>query len=324
VIAPGDGRSRAAGVALVVVSGTAFGALAIFAKLAYAAGADPIAVLAARFGIAGATMTLLMLVQRRAWPRGHTLLALALLGGVGYVGQSLAFFTALTLASAGLVSLLLYVYPAIVTAAAVVLFRERLTRRKVVALALALAGSVLTVGGALAGRPLGIVLGVLSAFAYAAYILAGARVLPRVGAIPASTVIILAAATSYGLLALVQRPAFPASAAGWGAVVGLALVSTVVAVVTFFAGLERVGAADASTLSTTEPLLTIVLAAVVLGERVSLLQVVGGLLILAAVVILARAGRVAPRAAAAASGGVPAAGAPAALARRRSWGRDAH
>ncbi len=69
---------------------------------------------------------------------------------------------------------------------------------------------------------------------------------------------------------------------------GLALVATVVAVVAFFAGLERIGPTETSSLSTVEPAVTVVLAAAVLGETVSALQVAGGALILAAVVLLAR------------------------------------
>lgn len=284
-------RRRGIGVALIAVSAAAFGALPIFAKLAYATGADPTAVLFARFALAGACMLAIMLGGSRRFPRGRLLGGLVLLGGVGYVGQSLSFFTAAQLVSAGLVSLLLYVYPAIVAVLAALLLGERMTTVKVAAIVVALAGTALTIGEAGGGRPLGVALGLASALLYAGYIVAGSRVTPHAGALASSTVIILAAAGAYALLALVQRPAFPQSAGGWAAVAGLALVSTVVAIVAFFAGLERVGPADASTLSTLEPLVTVLLAAAVLGESVTGLQSVGGLLILTAVVVLARAGR---------------------------------
>jgi drug/metabolite transporter (DMT)-like permease len=73
-------------------------------------------------------------------------------------------------------------------------------------------------------------------------------------------------------------------------VVAIALVSTVVAMVGFFAGIQRLGAADAATLSTLEPVVTFVLAALFLGEAVSLTQVLGGVIVLGAVIALARAG----------------------------------
>ena len=70
--------------------------------------------------------------------------------------------------------------------------------------------------------------------------------------------------------------------------VAIALVSTVVAMVGFFAGIQRLGAADAATLSTLEPVVTFVLAALFLGEAVTLLQGLGGAVVLAAVIALAR------------------------------------
>ena len=232
-----------------------------------------------------------MVARRQRFPRGRRLLALVLLGSVGYATQSLTFFTAARYVSAGLASLLLYIYPALVVLLAATLLGERLTRVTVGALGLALAGTALTIGPVAGGHPLGVVLALLAALTYAVYIVLGSRVTPHVGALPSSTVVILGAAGTYAVLSAAQRPAFPRTTAGWAAVAGLALLCTVVAIVAFFAGLARIGPADASTLSTLEPVVTVGLAAALLGERVALLQALGGVLILAAVVVLARAGR---------------------------------
>lgn len=70
----------------------------------------------------------------------------------------------------------------------------------------------------------------------------------------------------------------------------IALLSTVLAILTFFAGLQRLGAARASMLSTLEPVVTVILAALLLGEHVGLTQALGGGLILAGVLWLTRKG----------------------------------
>jgi drug/metabolite transporter (DMT)-like permease len=270
------------------VSAAAFGALAIFAKLAYASGATPVAVLAARFAIAAVCMAGLLAARRERLPRGRVLLALMGLGGIGYVGQSFTFFTATALIPASLASLLLYAYPAIVAMLAAVFLRQPLTGVRLLALCAALAGSALTVGQASGGTPVGIAMALASAMFYSCYIVVGSRITPHVGAVASSTVIISTAALVYAVLAVVQRPAFPADTGGWAAVAALALVSTVLAIGTFFAGMQRVGPADASTISALEPLVTVALAAVVLRETVTAGQLVGGALILSAVVLLAR------------------------------------
>ncbi|MBW3619756.1 MAG: DMT family transporter [Actinobacteria bacterium] len=280
---------RTLGVLLIVVSATAFGALPIFARLAYAGGGDVTAVLFLRFAIAAVAMAAVLVVRRRPWPRPRLFVALLLMGGVGYVGQSFAYFTALTLIPATLVSLLLYAYPALVVLLAVLWLGERLTTVKTAALGIALVGAALTIGPELGGRRLGIVLGLSAAAIYAVYIVVGSRITPRAGPLPSAAVVMLGATAVYAVVVLVQRPAFPGSVGGWAAVLGLSLVSTVVAITTFFAGMDRLGAADTSTLSTLEPLVTVVLAAIVLDERVTAVQLTGGVLILAAVLLLARA-----------------------------------
>jgi len=284
---------RAVGVVYVCVSAVAFGGLPIFGRLAYDAGTDIVAVLFLRFLLASACMLALMRARGRRLPRGRLLGALAAMGAVGYVGQSATYFIALTMVSASLVALLLYLYPAIVTVTAAVVLRQRPRPVTVGALGLALVGCAFTVtsggSGLGGGRPLGVAFGFASALIYSVYILVGSRVTPRAGAMASSTVIMLAAATVYGVAALVVRPAFPDSLGAWVAIGGLVVVSTVIAIVTFFEGVQRLGPADAATLSTLEPVVTILLAAAVLAERLAPLQLAGGVLILAAVIVLARA-----------------------------------
>ncbi len=285
-------RATRTGVVLVVVSAAAFGAMAIFARRAYDDGAGVTGVLALRFALAAAVLLVVVRARGLALPRGRLLVALVLLGGLGYVGQSLSYFTALTLAPAGLVALLLYLYPGFVTVLSVALGRERLTRARGFALLLATAGTALTVGGGAGGdRPvalLGVLLGVVSAAVYAVYIVLSERTTAAAGPLPSTAVITASAAVAVGVPALVTGSPVPSSPGGWAAVAAMALVSTVVAIVAFFAGLARLGPTSTATLSTLEPVVTVTLAALVLGEAVGPLQAAGGALVLAAVLVLVR------------------------------------
>jgi drug/metabolite transporter (DMT)-like permease len=76
--------------------------------------------------------------------------------------------------------------------------------------------------------------------------------------------------------------------AGWGWIAALAAICTVAAISLFFAGLHRAGPTTASILSTVEPVTTVVLAFLVFGETLGIVQTLGGALVLAAVVTLAR------------------------------------
>ncbi|MEN6524464.1 MAG: EamA family transporter, partial [Anaerolineaceae bacterium] len=58
---------------------------------------------------------------------------------------------------------------------------------------------------------------------------------------------------------------------------------------TFLAGMERIGPTNASTISTLEPAVTVILAGLLLGEELTIYKIIGGVLILAAVILLTRA-----------------------------------
>src|SRR2546425_1185321 len=115
------------------------------------------------------------------------------LGALGYGGQAFTFFTALTLAPAGLVALLLYLYPALVAVLSASLLHERLSAAQLLALAVALVGTVLTIGPASSASPLGVALGIAAAAIYAVYIVAGSRLTARVPPQTMATVVIAAA-----------------------------------------------------------------------------------------------------------------------------------
>jgi drug/metabolite transporter (DMT)-like permease len=294
----------------VLLSAAAFGVVPIFAKLAYEQidapdSAQVKTVLAVRFCIAAVLMWGLWLVQRQRSPganeiaiRPGILLPLVALGALGYVGQSFAYFTAISIISASATGLLLYTYPILVTLLAWLFFREPLTGRKLAALALATLGALMVLGvlSSILGlsesslgtlSPEGAAWAVAAALIYSIYIIAGARFTRNVPPIFASAVIITSAACVYVIWGLlVDDLRLDMSPAGWFWGSAIAVVSTVVAIAAFFAGLRLVGPSRAAIVSTVEPAVTVLLAALILLEKISPEQLAGGLLVLASVLIL--------------------------------------
>jgi drug/metabolite transporter (DMT)-like permease len=277
-------------VLLVAVSATGFAFIGLFARVATASGGSTLTVLALRFALAGALMALAMCFQHLPWPRGRDLFGLILLGGLGYTGQSFCFFSALHHLTAGLTVLLLYLHPALVLIAAAALGRQRLSLFKAGLAAASFSGILLTVSGELTTTGPGLVFGVAAALIYIGYILVGEQLIPRTGALGAATVIILAAAVVLGLAALVEGPRWPATTEGWLAVGGMAVLGTALSIVTFLAGMERIGAGDAATLSTLEPVVALLLAFVFLSEQLSGVQLAGAMLVIISAAVLGRSG----------------------------------
>ncbi len=277
--------NRLVGVALVAVSAASFGTLAILGRYAYADGLDAITILFLRFSLAAVVMAVLLAARREPLPRGPVLIRLAGMGAIGYVGQAFSYLTALQYASAGLVALLLYLYPTFVAILSALALREHVTRLKMLAVGLALVGTALTVGPE-GGQLPGIALAISAAVIYSVYIIVGAQVMKQVSATQSSTVIFASAAAMSGVLMAVNGPHPPATGAGWEAIASIVLVATILPVVTFLAGLERIGPTNAAMLSTLEPVVTVLLAAWLLAEKLKWITLLGGGLILAAVLLL--------------------------------------
>lgn len=291
-------KSSLGGPLLVLLSAAAFGAMAVFGKLAYAAGADASSLVLVRFTWAAALLALLLLVRpglRRlegdgpGWPGWRPVLIALALGFFGYALQASLFFAALERSDVSLVMLVLYTFPTMVTVAAVLLGRDRFTPARVIALVTASIGVALVLAGA--GRvgfdALGVLLAFSAALTYTVYILVADTVLERLPPVVLTTLVMTGAAVALGVRSLVTGGVtLSFGAAGWFWIGCIVVVSTVLAVLAFFAGLKRTGASTTSILSTFEPVVSTVLAAVVLGEILTPLQLLGALLVLSAAVIV--------------------------------------
>ena len=286
---PGPALDRV-GLGLCVLSAAAFGSLAIFGKQAYAGGLGVVGVLAIRFALAAPLLLGLALAARRSLRLGRpAAVALLALGGIGYAIQATLFFNALARIPAGMAALLLYLYPALVTAGAVALGRSRLDRATAAGLALSLAGIMLVLG--LPGEPLdavGVALGLASACWYTCYILVGEYLLRGVDPLAASAYVSSGAACSFLAAAVVVggRGLVGAAPSAYAAGAAMAVVGTALAIAAFLAGMARVGSAWASIASSFEPVFTVALGLAVLGDRLGPGKVVGGLAVVAGAVLL--------------------------------------
>jgi len=277
--------------------------MAIFGKLAYDAGVSTEALLLLRFTMAAAVLGLVLVVcpelrsssrldgraDRRSAASRRVLGAALGLGAVGYATQSTLYFSALTRIDASLVALVLYTYPLLVTLAAAALGRDRLTPRRGVAVLAATGGTVLVLLGAGGVRFDGIGVGLAfgAAVMYTLYILVSDTVVNRLSPVVLTALVMTGAAGTLGARALLTGGVdLRFGPAGWMWVVCIAVVSTVFAMLAFFAGLARTGPATASILSTFEPVVTTALAALTLQEFLTPVQLLGGLLVLCSVAVV--------------------------------------
>jgi drug/metabolite transporter (DMT)-like permease len=264
--------------------------MAVFGKLAYDAGVSVNALLLVRFGLAGVLLLGIALARGalRNLPRRAVATGLAM-GAFGYAAQSTFYFSALARIDASLVALILYLYPVLVMGAAIALRREQTSRRRIAALVIALLGIGLVLSGALSGQLdwLGILLALGAPIVYTSYIMVGDSLGGEVPPLALTALVCMGAFGTFVLLGFLRGgPSFRFAPVGWLWLAAVALISTVAAILLFFAGMARVGPSVASILSIFEPVVTVVAAATVFGEQLTTTQWLGGALVLSAVLIV--------------------------------------
>ena len=277
-------RSDLIGIGLAISSAMAFGTLAIFAKEAYEAGADPVPLLTLRFVVTAAILVAYQLIRRATlWVGREKIGRLLMLGALGYAVEASLFFLALERAPASVVGLVFYSYPLWTTLIAIALKLERFEKRLLVALALGTTGVASIFS--LTGTPLAGPLFAMAAAVMVALFYIAAQVLTA-GTPPsaAATWTAIGAALAMGLVYAFMGGELPSGAIGPG--IGLG-VATSFAFIATYAAIARIGSSRTAIANMMELVTTIVLAMIFLNEKPTLRVLLGAALVLSAIPILA-------------------------------------
>jgi drug/metabolite transporter (DMT)-like permease len=277
------------GVLLCLLSAVAFSTGMVFGRVALEDGAGVLTILALRYAGAGLIFWGLVRLSGQPLPDRQPAARVVGLGAVVLAAQAALIYAALSRLDAGLVTLLLYTFPAMVAVASVAIGREQPSLRKAGAVVVATVGIgfVLLGDAQLSADGLGIVMALASAACAAGWVLSSDRMLRGMSALVVSALVSSGAAFTLWIAGLATGTlVLGFGLAGWAAIVGTILITTVVAISTSLAGMARVGPTVASVLLTVEVPLAVTWAIVLLGERLQPLQLVGGALVVAAVLLL--------------------------------------
>ncbi len=283
-----DQRSARLGVAAGAAAGFGYAFTVIFGSRLADAGLKSTTVLSIRFFVSGAILVLLTAARGKSvLPVKGERLGIFLLGAIGYMTESSFFFAGISRGSAATVTLLFYVYPAIVTVIESIRTRQRPSRRIVGALALSIGGSALVAGatGGVDIERLGVVFALCSATTFALYVTVGARLSKKSDAMVTGAWVALGASASFTLRALLGA-GYAATAGHWPEL----LVNGAANAVAFgmmFTCLGLLGPSRATVVLTTEAVFTVILSVLILNESLAPVQLVGAVAVLAAAVSVA-------------------------------------
>lgn len=302
--APGPApRADLGGASLIVLAAVCFATLGPLSRFAEDAGVDSLTLVAWRAGLGASVMGIFIgvrlatgvarPVRLRDVPGGDRWFMVA--AAVANTILNLSVFVAFTRISIALALLVFYLYPALVAMVSVVWFGERLDRLRWTALGVSIAGLVLVLAGTEGGigqiDGLGVGLAFVGGLGQAFYVLAARHGFARVPGPQAAALTMSGAMSLYLLIAagtgsLAALAAPITSVQAFWPVLVAGVIGAGVPTVAYITGIRILGPSRAAILAMLEPVVGVLLAAWLLAEQPTIIQLVGGGLILVAAVLL--------------------------------------
>jgi len=282
--------ARRRGIRNTALSSFFLGWAPILGKLAYSQDVTPFSLAAFRTLVAVLLLWGWYLLFRREWLtplRWGELVSCIAIGAINGIG-SLLYYSGLSRLDASLASFLntLYLLWVVLFLAA---SGQPVGRITLLRIALAIGGVYLLTGGS-KGEPnwLGAMLMVASAATFGWHLVMGQWLLADVPSQAATPYILTGMAATVGLARVLQgRPVEPIPAGGWGAIIALG-ATTAISRLLMFAGLRRLGGIETALVSLLELVVSLGLAFLLLGERMTPLQWGGGVVLVGSILLGAR------------------------------------
>lgn len=275
-----------AGYFFILMAATCWGFIGIFSGLAFAEGVAPMEVAFWRAVLAWLCFALQAVIRREMHLDFKDIPLLALFSVFGITLFYVSYQFAVKTGGAALAAVLLYTAPGWVVLIAYFLFREPLTRLKILAVLLVVVGVffISTGGGAASAAPVGlfaIAAGLTAGFCYSLYYIIGKHFSTKYTSANLFSIIL-----PLGALCIFPFVSFsPKSPTAWACLIGVSVVSTFIANICYYKGVTRLEAGRASVVATLEPVVAAIAAYLFFGEYFTPLGYLGAALIVSAVLV---------------------------------------
>ena len=285
-------KRRFIGFLAGIVAGISYGTNPLFAKPLMGSGVPVMVMLFFRYGLSACILALWMLLRNESFRAGRREISLLLILGVLFSCSSLFLFSSYAFIPSGLATTLVYLYPVFV-ALIMVLLRFYPSWQTWLSIIATFGGIVLLsqpAHGAEIRLP-GIILAILSALSYAFYLVIVNRS-KRIKHVSEHTLTLYALLTGTVLFAAIRLFQGGSmvegidTAADWGNLLGLAIVPTMISLLTLAISSRYIGPTKTSVLGVFEPLTAILIGTVLFGEPLTLKMATGILICVAAVIFM--------------------------------------
>ncbi len=285
-------KRRLLGYIAGILAGVSYGTNPLFGKALMESGVPIMVMLFFRYAFAALFLAALMLFKKESFRATRSNLGLLILLGLFFAGSSITLFCSYEYIPSGLATTLIYLYPVIV-ALMMVFLRIYPGWQTWTAIAATFVGIVLlsTPSGDVPIRPLGVLLAVGSALCYSFYLVIINRS-KRIRNVSEHTLTFYSLVTGAVLFAIIRTIQGGGMLTGvdtfadWGNLIGLALIPTMVSMLTIAISSRYIGPTKTAVLGVFEPLTAILIGTMVFGEALTTKMVVGIAICVAAVVFM--------------------------------------
>lgn len=280
------------GIFYIAIASIAFGIMPILAKLAYKGGANPINTLALRFTFASIILFIYIKTKKLSLRVSKEQIKLILfMGVIGYSMTSILLFIAYNYIDVGIAGMILHTYPLMVMILSIIIYKEKFKLKKFLYLMVTTIGVFIMLDIKVGGiNTIGVVLVLLSALCYAIYVLGASN--DKVKNIDSyvMTFYISIISAIVGSTTGIVTNSFnnPINFYGIISILLIAFISTVVALMAFLKGVKLIGPTNSAIFSALEPIVSLVLGVIILGESISFKIIIGSTIIILAMIELAK------------------------------------
>ncbi|GAA0775603.1 DMT family transporter [Clostridium subterminale] len=280
------------GIFYIAIASIAFGIMPILAKLAYKGGANAINTLALRFTFASIILFFYIKTKKLSLRLNKDQIKLILfMGVIGYSMTSILLFIAYNYIDVGIAGMILHTYPLMVMVLSIVIYKEKFKLKKFLYLMVTTIGVFIMLDVKVGSiNTIGVVLVLLSALCYAIYVLGASNDKVKNINSYVMTFYISVISAIVGSATGIVTNSFnnPINFYGIISILLIAFISTVVALMAFLKGVKLIGPTNSAIFSALEPIVSLVLGVIVLGESISFKIIIGSTIIILAMIQLAK------------------------------------
>ena len=276
------------GILMTLAASLFFGAIPSIMLNAYNGGITVLTMLSLKYLLVTAILVPYSIVKFEIHKLSKKLiLNIILVSGILYVAQSALYAYAVTLMPIALAAMLLFTYPIMVSAISILNGSEKFNAKSFALLLVSFAGLVFMFSGGIHGTSLlGVVCTLLAALSYAVYVVVISGLTKELTPLVTNTIVNAGSAVSITLLAVVSGSfSFDFIPSTWWYILINALFAGIIAYILWFAGLKILGAVKTSVISMTEPVFASLISFFMLGQKMSICEIFGGLVLLCSVTI---------------------------------------